>query len=347
MAWDKVGKKSSGGSTDFLRLKADDRAVFRMLDEEPTTIRQHKLSQSIDGEEKFVTIQCAGDECFICERAKTRFPPQDVWAANVLVLEGLEDQKEPVVRVLTGGTQIWSQMKALYDEAEGEISSFDIVLKRQGKGKEDTQYIVTAAPKSRAMNMANVMRDIADDMKSIEALFPVLNAEEQEAAVKAAGVDIDYDPVAELMQVMSLEEAWDIEVPFGKYKGRTIKNLFISDPRYLTWMAQNVTSNVKVGAAARLVVESGMKKKTAATKASAPQATPAPAGKKAAGKKEAAAKPQTQLQKITDHLANVEPYASDVNAVAGIIKEFGGGQRRLANFSEEAMQKLAKKLKIK
>ena len=33
----------------------------------------------------------------------------------------------------------------------------------------------------------------------------------------------------------TLEEALDFEMPFGKYKGKTLKHISVMDPKYLDW----------------------------------------------------------------------------------------------------------------
>lgn len=258
MAWGDVGKKKGGSNKTFVRIPEDGTVILRMLDEEPVTIRQHKLSQVKGGEEHFMTLNCAGEDCFVCERAGNRYPPVDQWVANVMVFSGMEDQKEQCVRILIGGPQIWNAMKNLF-ETYGDVRSFDVSIKKQGKGR-DTEYITTASPKSRTFNVAKFLKDEADQLLDIEEAFEVFGPQDQERMIRENGIDIDYDAVFERMRTMGLDEAMKTKVTFGKKSGKTIREIYIEDPRYLSWMAQNVTSNTDIAAAARLVVEHGTKK---------------------------------------------------------------------------------------
>lgn len=343
--WAGVGKSRGGGGGDdtYLRLEDGGKAVFRMLDEEPVTIRQHKLGQEKDGENLFLSLTCGGDNCYICDRAQKRFPPGDTWAANVLVLSGLADQKEHEVRVLVGGPMIWKQMAELYEEY-GDIREFDILITRDGKDR-DTTYNVTASPKSQKINVANEVRN--RDLHDIEALFAVKTPDEQKAALEEAGFDIDYDPVFERMQTMTLEEAMKVEITFGKKKGKTIREVFIEDPSYLRWMAQNVTSSVDVGAAARLAVEGGMKKEKAGQKAAPGSKIQTTGSKKKVEEEPAKPATNTLVDRLRAYFNDTEPYSSDPSQVAELIKKYGKGKRRLHDLADADLKALAKHVKVK
>lgn len=346
MPWADVGKKRGGGDATFVRIPKDGKVTVRVLEEEPVTIRQHKISQVKNGQEAFMSLNCSGEDCFVCSRAKTRFPPIDQWAANVLVLSGMEDQKKPEVRVLVGGIQIWGAMKTLF-ESFGDIRSFDIQIAKEGENR-DTKYTVSASPKSTKINVAAELKNRKDELFDMEEVFVVASSEDQERMIADNKIDIDYDPVFERMKTMTLDEAMKTKITFGKKKGSTVREVFISDPRYLAWMAVNVTSSVDVGAAARLVIEHGTKKDSPKTGRAETEADTGKVKPKSASRQVSAAPPATTLlDRVRSFLADNEPYASSIDKVADLLKKFGKGKKRLDAFAEADLNALAKHLKVK
>lgn len=342
MSWDDVGKKRGSGDDTYLRIPEDGKVIVRILDEEPITIRQHKLGQEIDGERVFRTLTCGGDDCYVCQQAKNRFPPTDQWAANALIINdgtGKQPAESPV-RVLIGGPQIWGQVKTLF-ETYGDVREFDVLITRTGK-ERDTKYTVSASPRSTKVNVRSVLKERAEEMHDLDALFPPIGQTEQKRIIEEASLDINYDPVAERMRTMTLEQAYKVKIPFGKKKDSTIRDVFVSDPGYLRWMATNVTSNVDVGAAARLVSEAQMTKGRDPAKGETK-----PEGKKPTPAKAAAPAPKTLVDKVRAHLSDEEPYASDVNAVAKLITRFGKGKKRIGEFAEADLKAMAKYLRVK
>lgn len=137
------GESDEGG--DFIRLKDGDsvRGVFRG---DPFVFRQHWVGQS--------TIRCPDNDT--CERCKAGEKPAFRFKLNFIVKEN--DQL--AVKVLEQG---WKLYQALNDLQAGgwDLEKNFVVIKRTGKGKNDTVYSANPVPNGTLG---------PEGLKSVEAL---------------------------------------------------------------------------------------------------------------------------------------------------------------------------------
>jgi len=375
MSWDDVDKKRGGGSSSFLKLEAGEAVQFRVLDESPHTAYVHKITQQVEkdddsGEtqEVFRTIPATPDlDDDYIEQNSTRWPAEPVFALRVYAY-GKDDEGE--VKVLQGGRQIFKQLKDLY-ESNGDLREFDCKLKREGKGR-DTKYTVTAVVRSKDIDVEEIIESF-DDSLDFDVLFPSVTAEDQKRMLKEAKLDIAYDPAREIAENMDLDDALDVRVTFGKYKGKTIGELVAIDAGYVEWMADNVSSDDTIRAAAMIAAErldeidapkpkkalpkpKDDKKSKSAKKSAKPassdddeQEDDKPARTAASKKADAKKKPASQaksslerdalMEKVNDVFENNEKY-EDAMEIVKVIKKHGNGKTRIKDLNEEQLRSL-------
>lgn len=268
--WDDVGKGpiGQGGGGRFLQIPEGGSVIFRFLETEPLTVWGHKVSQVVDDEEVYQFIPGVArweggelilmlDDDYVQENSR-RWPLQPVHH-----LRGIQiDKGEPVgdIVICPGGKQIYEPIKEVH-EKYGDITRFDFIIKKSGKGRQ-TKYTVTLAPEHAKLSKNDMVALIeemeADPAIKYENVFQIPgSAKEQQRMFEAAGFDIEYDPAAALAEVMDLDEAYQVRMPTtgGKFPGKSMRELMVIDMGYLQWVALNYTSDDRVAAAARVVVE--------------------------------------------------------------------------------------------
>lgn len=294
--WAEVDKPR--GSLIFLSLEDGETKRIRILDEEPYTAYVHKISQMVDNEDVFLTVPAteAPDDDFINANTK-RYPTTAVHCLRVAVY----DEKGEVegVKVLQGGIQIFRPLKQFWSRY-GDIRKFDVEITRNGT-KRDTEYQVTLAPDSNDIDLDEWTEHAQTD-ESLDwgVLFPPITPEDQQKMLERAKIDITYDPAEEIAAEMEVDEALSMYCTLNKYgpkayppKGKTIGEILVIDAGYVEWIAENVTSDDTLAAAARVAVrhmngelESGGSKKQLPKPSPARKtATPPKAPAKSAGTK--------------------------------------------------------------
>ena len=261
MGWDQIDKPREGGDSRFVACADGESVTLRIIDMVPGSFRVHQISTKNDqGEEIFRSIQETPkpDDDYI-DQNTNRFPAIDRHAIRCVVYD--EDDEPEALKVLVGGVQIFKQLRSLFEKF-GDITEFDIVLSREGKAR-DTTWSVSAAPQSNDIDIEEWVETMeGDDQWNFDNLFPPITPEQQQKIIEEAGIDITYDPVLELLEEMTLEEASKTRLSFGKYgpekmggKGKTVGQIWKIDQGWIIWAANNVTSNDQVAAACRFMVD--------------------------------------------------------------------------------------------
>ena len=264
ISWDDVGKEEGGGSSRglFLSLKDGESATFRVLDESPELRKFHQVSAT-DGQGKkvFRSIMQTEevDEDYI-DLNTNRFPAQVRYALHVLAYA--EDSEDGEIKVLIGGKMIFDAIKSIYKKF-GDPRDFDLTLSRDGTGM-DTSWAVTAAPKSHEIDIEDYTDKLDEDSAyEWDSIFPPITADQQKAIIDEAGIDITYDPIAEIAEGLTMKKALVTRFSFGKYgpkemppNGKTIGQVWKIDQGYIMWIAGNATKGDEaVIAACRFVVD--------------------------------------------------------------------------------------------
>ena len=257
--WGEVDKPQGGGDSKFLTIADGETATIRILDAEPFTVRLHQVQQMVGDKDVFRSIQATlkPDDDFI-DANTNRFPAIPRHAMRCVEYD--EDGDPVAVRVLMGGVQIFRTLKSLYAK-HGDITSFDIEVSREGM-RRDTSWMVSASPRSNDIDLEEWQEQIEADEWDFVALFPPVSGDDQEKILIEAGIDITYDPVVLLMEEMTLEDAKNVKLTFGRYgpekyppQGLTVGKAWEVDQGWIMWAAANVTSNDEVAAACRVMVD--------------------------------------------------------------------------------------------
>ena len=271
--WDTVNKPDGGssGGGRFLTLKDGDAVRVRILDEAPLSIMVHNISTvDTDGNPVFRSIPAtkAADENVVLQLS-TRFPAKRRFAIRVAVLD--DDGEITDFKILEGGKQIFRPLKKLVD-LHGSINDFDVIVSREGEGRE-TEYSVQATPKSFDVDVESAIESMEEDeAMDLDVAYPDVTGEMQEQMLAEAKIDLTVDHVQVMAEDMDPKVAGATRVPFGKYEGKTIKEVGKIDTGYLLWMSENVTTNDEVAAAAMAYVASiGALDKGSAPKRSLPK----------------------------------------------------------------------------
>ncbi len=347
MSWNEVGKRDgNSGSGRFVQFEDGKSIRIRLLDEEPHLTRVHKISQKVRKgdkvEEIFRSVPSTDspDDNYILRNNPKRYPEQRVFNMRGHEFKRGDDGKHSIdggeLKILQGGNAIFNPLKLLYDE-HGSLSQFDIVITRKGEGRE-SEYTVSAAPfpLKGEFNVAEWQAKLAADATlQWENVFPKVTEADQRKIIAEAGFDIAYDPAAALTASMSTDEAGRVKFTFGKFKDKTIGEVFVIDAGYVSWAAENVTSADEVAAACRVMV--GKASAIASGQAPAQQSLPAPTAKPLSRMEqaEAAAAVETAkaatsgkealVEKISDYFEQ-DPRFSEIPVMVGLIKKHSGSK---------------------
>lgn len=364
--WNDIDKPSGGtGGGRFVQFESDKAVRMRILDEEPYTTRVHKISQMVTkggkSEEVFrsITATASPDDSFILRHNAKRYPEQMQFNMRVFVYakdDQGKDTDEGEIKILQGGPAIFKPLRTIYTQ-EGSLSAFDIIITRKGAGR-DTEYTVSAAARSRTIDVKPLIDKMNTDVDlAWDRIFLPITGDQQKKMMDEAGLDINYDPAAELAASMTIEQARTKVISFGKYKGKTINELMAIDAGYLSWAAENITTNEELAAACRVADGHlrGISASSEPVRQSLPEkAAPAPKAEakaeapKAEPKAEAKPVPTQSSEElkaqITDWFESDSRF-EDVQEVVTIIKKHGEGKTRLKDLTAGQMQNLLDDLK--
>lgn len=264
VAWGDVEKdirhnSSGGGDLRFISLKDGDTVTIRILDHQGATKHHvHKISQPVNGEDVFRSIPATpriDDDYVIQNSPEHSADTVSTRYATRCVVYG-EDGEPEAIKILEGGPMIFKPLDRLAAK-HGPPTEYDVEISRYGEGLK-TEYEVHASPNSNDIDLEEWIDEIDSNPEwDWENIFPEVTAEEQQAMIEEAGFDIEWDPVAELVESMDYDEAMDERISFGKYgpehfkDGKTVRDVMGIDTDYLRWIAQqDGFSNHRIKAAA-------------------------------------------------------------------------------------------------
>ena len=257
--WDDVDKPSRPAGI-FLQVDPGDTVVVRVLDDEPENMRVHQIRQGSGEDEKFASVPEteSPDDSYVMDMTDL-YPAVPRHAIRVAVLD--EEGEIEDIKVLMGGKQIFGQLKD-FVLRHGDIREYDIEITRKGEGRK-TEWFCTTAPSSFDLDVEMICEEFLTDEWGWDVLFPDVTGEDQKRILDQAGIDLNINPVEELMAEMDVEDALGVCVDFGKYgpdkfppNGKTFGDILVIEASYIDWIAHQATSPTDlVRAAARLVVQ--------------------------------------------------------------------------------------------
>jgi hypothetical protein len=331
LSWNDIDKKIGGSGIGGRLVQFEENVpqTMRILDEEPFTTRVHKISQivTIAGktEEVFRTIPAtqSADDSYILKNSR-RYPEQQLHNIRVALYKKdangkLTDEFE--FKVLQGGPQIFKALRELW-KTHGHLNQFDVTISKSGK-KRDTEYLVSAAPFSRKLD--------------VQQATAKLETEES-----FAWVDIAYDPAAIIAAEMPWERAQQVKFTFGKYKDKSIGDLVVVDAGYVTWAAENVHTNDEVAAACRVAVAQMQQSEVGQAPVTQQIAAPKPVKKTEPLKPAAAPKPavSAEREKLLERANKFMNDIEDMSAGLEMVKDHGAGKTRLKDLTDAQLTSL-------
>lgn len=259
MGWNDVSGSSGGKKDpDVLFIKPNTAKLIHILlpdTEEPVSYWTHYIPNKGSGGPKGHVVICPGrDVCPACAEGKYRTARKH--AINVW------DYEEKAVKILDGGNTIFQALKQIKDSI-GTLGTVDISIKKIVQGGE-TSYSVVAIPMMSPF-----------DASQLHGLFPIANLrmphdpQVVRGYIEAMGGKVST-PAPEVQKQIpapittpnspslsnnvSNSPAGGATFPFGKYKGRTIEDVFREDPNYVKWCAENIT-DAGIKSACKNIVE--------------------------------------------------------------------------------------------
>jgi hypothetical protein len=260
MSWQDVdGKSGNGRDPDILELKSGTTKLMHVLlpdNDEPFSYWTHYIPNKKPGGAKGAVVICPGrDTCPAC--ASGIYRTKRVHAINVW------DYENKAVKILEGGNSIFQALKQIKEQI-GTLTTVDISIKKIGE-KLETTYSTIPIPMMTpfdpsqihgvfpvsSLRMPNTPEEI---QKVIDNFTPTTTAPMQNRPVPTA------DIVAKMATAPTgpgpdtqKQTSGPITLPFGKYTGKTIAEVYAIDANYIKWCAENI-SDPNVKAACKAII---------------------------------------------------------------------------------------------
>lgn len=242
MGWNQVDGKGGGKDPDILDITPNTAKLVHILlpdTEEPVSYWSHYIPNKTPNVPKGAMVICPGRNiCPAC--ANGTFTTRMVHAINVW------DYESKAVKILEGGNQTFQPLKQVKDQI-GTLLSVDFSIKKTGSGR-DTSYSVVPIPMMQPF-----------DSSGIHGLFPIANLRMPDSVeviarhIKAMSgitpaegittinpqVPATTSPIATHIKTDATPAIPTLQ--FGKYKGRTVEDVYAEDPNYIKWCADNIS----------------------------------------------------------------------------------------------------------
>lgn len=139
------------------------------------------------------------------------------------------DHGQNAIKILEQGKQIWEGIKTLY-AAGKDLSGRDIIINKKGSGRQ-TEYTVTDLdPTPLAVDMTNA--------PDLESRYVIPTKEQVLEDLRQLG----FTNPEQLFTTKPLayEQAIATKVPFGKYKDKTMQEIYNLDSQYLLFLSTKI-----------------------------------------------------------------------------------------------------------
>lgn len=219
---------SKGQSKTDAILEPNTTKQFHILlepDEEPYSYWTHYIPNKGGGAPRGFVVICPGKNiCPACKVKSYRTTMQH--AINVW------DYSSNSVKILRQGNSVMSQLKLIHDQYK-TWDHIDISIRRIGDG-QGTQYIVVPIPRQEIFN-----EDITNKLHIIPEVKHANTPEEIQQYIDGITVDTNFNP--EEFGKKEEKRSGQFVMPFGKYKGQTLIDIYKKDTEYIGWLAENMS----------------------------------------------------------------------------------------------------------
>lgn len=177
-------------------------------------------------------------------------PPrdQDFFAVNRQVFKAtprhaglVYDYDKSAILILEAGNQVWEAIKK-FIEAGIDLTNRDIVITKHGEGRNTSYFVVYHDP--TPLDLTGLERP------NIDEFYKPPTKEEVLQDLRELGFTNPEELFT--LRPLSEERAYKMVIPFGKYKGKTIEQVYREDSEYLFFLATRV-DRADIKEAARVV----------------------------------------------------------------------------------------------
>jgi hypothetical protein len=243
-AWGSATENAGGGGgADPNVLKLEDQTRIRLLDGEgPRKWRQHNL-RGEDLHPLFPSVDESAFRSCTCPRGadgrgtapcpldmkpsyraadgsiQQLFPVSIRYAANVW------DYASGSVKILMGGKQIFQEFDAVA-KAGFDPTACDFLIIKMGKDRQTSYKVVRGGTDPLPQEIKPEALHELDKFEapdSADRIFEILN-----------DLGVDYDAIE--LPSFTLDQANSFVIPYTKYKGQTMEQLYATDPDYMKWL---------------------------------------------------------------------------------------------------------------
>ena len=251
MGWNDVSGTSGGKDPDVLTITPNTTKLMHVLlpdTEEPVSYWTHYIPNKVPNGPKGAVVICPGkDVCPACNANIYR--TKRVHAINVW------DYETKSVKILEGGNSIFQALKQIKEQI-GTLLSVDISIKKIGSGI-DTEYSVIPIPMMQPFDGSNIRGlfpiaslRLPDSVAVVGRYMDAMGGVTPEPTTAKTGAPATTQQIITDMKTTPTEPV----LQFGKYKGRTVEDVYSEDANYIKWCAENI-SDPTIKAEAKRIIE--------------------------------------------------------------------------------------------
>lgn len=235
MGWEDVGKTNMSSSSNLL-VQLEGSKRLRLL---PEVVKNGPKSwwnyaiNTPNGDYRTWISPPRDQDFFAINRQVFRATPRHAGLAY--------DYDKSAILILEAGNQVWEAIKN-FVEAGIDLTDRDIVITKNGEGRNTSYFVVYHDP--TPLDLTGLERP------DIDEFYKPPTKEEVLQDLRELG----FTNPEELFTLKPLpeERAYKMEIPFGKYKGKTIEQVYREDSEYLFFLATRI-DRIDVREAARVV----------------------------------------------------------------------------------------------
>lgn len=226
MGWADVGQsqKNTNSINDLIKIEDKKRIRLLLPDSGPITNWIYSINTPAGGYKTWVSPdKDNGEDFFAINRNIFNLKPIHAGYAY--------DYDEGKIKILEAGNQIWEGIKVLIDAGK-DLNNRDIIIIKTGTGR-NTEYKVTDADPTPAPSGLDLM-----DKPDLEGRYIPPTYEMVLEDLKVLGFT-NPEQIFEL-KPLDYQQALQMEIPFGKWKGKTMQEIISLDTQYINFLATKI-----------------------------------------------------------------------------------------------------------
>jgi len=261
VGWNDANGEGKTGRDDYFSLSPNTTKLIHILlkaGEEPISYWTHYIPLS-NGKGR--SVICPGrDTCPACASGKYKTSRKHSF--------NIYDHDSKTVKILEMGNTVIQQLGLIGDQFECKAkgwSDIDISIRRIGQGLE-TQYVVIPVPVKNKLDTTSLKLHNIENIKTPHSEQEISNIISGKASSEHSRAPIQK-PTEEVVTPADINFPWDGKegeeeqqqtstnksLPFGKYQGKTLEEVYTIDPSYVKWCSENI-GDVSIKQEARRII---------------------------------------------------------------------------------------------